>query len=177
MRLRHSDEGVEIVAARRLRAMWDPNEGRASKIRFFLVHATAASLGVSFVAFVSVAGVSVIAKLFGSWQPGFLGSLTIYIAIGIAVGCLVNEQYTSRVAMWAWAPVFLWLLVLMHDFGGPFGGWREIWTNFFTGQCDSSECMYELLGTWPFFGSLGYCVGAWLMLRHIRNDQTGSTQC
>ena len=171
MRSRELMEGTERVGHP---PMLGRKNGRFSGVGKFFPHAVVASVGVSAAAFLVLLWVSAIGKTLGNWQPGFLASLATYIAAGIALGYLVNGSFPSRLAIWVWVPVFLWLLVLMGDYASPVVAWREIWTNFFTNRCDSSECLYELLGTLPFFGSVGYSLGAWLRLRRGRAAEAGS---
>lgn len=145
-----------------------PRLNNSSNILRFIQHAIIATVGVSSVAFIVILWVSKVGELLARWQPAFLGTLIAYLATGIALGYLVNGKLPSKFAVWVWVPSLLWLLFLMHDYAGPVGAWHAMWINFFTDRSDSSEGLYELFGTWPFFGSLGYGVGAWLGLDHFR---------
>lgn len=162
-------QGASIKRAPR--EYWRPKNGRLSDVWKFLLHSIVASVGVSTAAFIAMLWVSTIGKALGNWQPGFLGNVAAYAAAGIALGYVINGRLPSRLGMWVWVPLFLWLVALMHDFAAPLGAWRGIWTNFFTDRCDSSECLYELLGTWPFLGSLGYSMGTWLKLKRVHTTE------
>src|SRR5579864_1876633 len=140
-----------------------------SRIGVFLLQTLAGTLGVLFVALILE---FCLAKLlFGSATAPLENAVSFpgTILVGSIMGYLINRRLATRLAKWVWILPFVWMVILMNDFSGyrgPGGPEYEIWMNFFSNQCDSSECLYELAGTFPFMGSVGYAVGAWLALRH-----------
>jgi len=138
------------------------NRGNFTWVRELLLHAAFAAVGSSILAIFMTRLISLL-----HWQPTFLSEIVIYVAAGFPVGYCMNSRFPSRFGPLAWTLLFLWMLFSMTDFARPgHVDLHQIWANFFTNQCGDSECLYEVLGTLPLFGSVGYSFGAWLVLRH-----------
>lgn len=140
-----------------------------SRSAIFLLQSLSGTGGVLLVALILELLASTAKKvIFGSGELNLenIESFSALILIGCVMGYLINRRLESRLTKWVWILPLIWLLILMSDFrhaGRNIG--QEIWMNFFSNQCDSSECLYELAGTLPLVGSIGYSVGAWLALR------------
>jgi hypothetical protein len=139
-----------------------------TRIGGFLLQASVGTVGVLFVS--AILGFCLAKLVFGSGTAPLENAVSFpgTLVVGFIMGYLINRRLHRRSAKWVWVIPLVWIAILMNDFShyrGPGGSMHEIWISFFSNQCDSSECLYELAGTFPFIGSVGYSVGAWLALR------------
>jgi hypothetical protein len=139
-----------------------------SRIGTFLLQALAGTAGVCFLA--AILGFCLAKLLHGSFTAPLDNSVSLsgMVLVGTVIGYLINRKFQIRSGKWVWVLPLAWMVFLMSDFiryRGPGGVGREIWLNFFSNQCTDSACLYELAGTFPFIGSLGYSVGTWLAVR------------
>ena len=85
---------------------------------------------------------------------------------------LVSHRYSrSLSAMWVWVLpliIFVWNLFTWKN-GGFRPYWPDVWNNYFGSDCGSSECLYELFVTAPFYTSLAYTLG-WLAKRALQKS-------
>jgi hypothetical protein len=83
-------------------------------------------------------------------------------------GALSRHYSRSIAARWVW--VFPAIILIWNVFTWRNGGyrpyWPDVWNNYFGSHCGSSECIYELFVTAPFYTSLAYTFG-WTMRRAI----------
>ena len=82
---------------------------------------------------------------------------------GLALGFLSHRVYPSRVAAWVWTIptiVLVWNMLTWRN-GGYRPYWHDVWANYFSSECSSSECLYQIFVTVPFYSSVAYTFG-WL---------------
>jgi hypothetical protein len=148
----------------------------------FVVHLAASTLGAAVIGFVTAIIPAVLIAAVtkntsgGNWvdhlaeqrildaagEPYFL----FPILSGFALGVLSCRYSRSSSAAWVWilpTVVLLWN-VLTWQSGGFRPYWPDVWNNYFGSDCGSSECVYELFVTAPFYTSLAYTLG-WLVRR------------
>ena len=135
-----------------------------SRIKDFLLQVLAGTVGVCFVAL--ILGFCLAKLLHGSFTAPLENAVSLsgMVLVGTIIGYLINRKFQVRLGKWVWVLPLAWMVLLMNDFShyrGPGGVGHEIWLNFFSNQCDSSECLYELAGTFPFIGS------RWILLGHL----------
>ena len=86
---------------------------------------------------------------------------------------LLSRRYSrSTSAVWVWVlptVILSWSLLTWKN-GGFRPYWPDVWDNHFGPDCGSSECMYELLVTAPFYTSLAYTFG-WLTNHHLKTGR------
>ena len=87
-----------------------------------------------------------------------------FLIIGFCFGFWINRWLGSNLAKWAWVPALALLSIFLQDqihTHGSQGTLHEIWINYFgNSNCGGTECVYELVGTWPLFSSIGYSLGS-----------------
>lgn len=91
--------------------------------------------------------------------PYFVGP----VIVGLVMGFLLHPWFRSRLGAWVWvlpALILIWNLFTWEP--GPYRAyWPDVRENYFSGQCGSSECLYEQFVTCPFYTSVAYALG-WL---------------
>ena len=150
-----------------------------SDLKRFVLHTTFATLGAQLVAILLVATSSLLTAFvtrntsggdFGDHignqpsthlldPPYHVGP----VIVGFAMGFLLHRWFRSRLGAWVWtipALILIWNLFTWHP-GSSRACWPDVWENYFSGQCGSSECLYEQFVTCPFYTSLAYALG-WL---------------
>ncbi|HWY57125.1 MAG TPA: hypothetical protein VNZ03_21850 [Terriglobales bacterium] len=91
------------------------------------------------------------------------------VLAAFAFGVLSHRYSRSLSAMWVWvlpAIILIWNVVTWKT-GGFRPYWADVWNNFFGSDCGSSECVYELFVTAPFYTSLAYTLG-WAAKRAVQ---------
>ena len=92
-----------------------------------------------------------------------------FLAVGFCLGFWINRWLKSKLAKWVWVRALaLWCVFLQDQIRmpGPQGVLHSIWTNYFgNSNCGGTECVYELVGTWPLFSSIGYSIGSFVGCR------------
>lgn len=87
-----------------------------------------------------------------------------FLTVGFCSGLGINSRLKSKSAQWVWVVQLCFLAILMQDqihWPGPQGVLHDIWLGYFgNSNCGETECVYELLGTWPLFSSVGYSIGS-----------------
>jgi hypothetical protein len=86
------------------------------------------------------------------------------ILAGFTLGSLNLLFFRTRTAVWVWVLplcILLWN-IFTWETGGHAGYWQDVWANYFSSNCGSSECLYELFVTVPFYVSSAYSIG-WLV--------------
>lgn len=104
-------------------------------------------------------------------QPFFRwadNSNVLVILSAFALGTLASRVFRPRVGGLVWilpTTILLWNLFTWEGAGAftrlPY--WTAVWNNYFA-ECGSSECLYKLFVTVPFYSSLAYSVG-WICER------------
>lgn len=94
------------------------------------------------------------------------------LEIAIAIVCaIVFCKYTRRrPSTLVWIPVtiiLIWSLFTWNTYPGQIPYWKDVWNNYFGRGCGSSECLYELTATAPFYCSVAYSLTG-LFLRFKR---------
>jgi hypothetical protein len=92
-------------------------------------------------------------------QPYFVGP----VIVGLVMGFLLHIWFQSRLGAWVWtfpALILIWNLFTWEP-GPSRAYWPDVWESYFSGQCGSSECLYEQFVTCPFYTSVAYALG-WL---------------
>jgi len=148
----------------------------------FFVHLTVSTLGAAVAGFVAALLPAVLIAAVtkntsgGDWgdhvadqsilkaagEPYFM----FPVIAGLAFGALSYRYSRSSSAAWVWvlpAIVLIWN-VLTWKTGGLSPYWPDVWNNYFGSDCGSSECLYELFVTMPFYTSLAYAAG-WSILK------------
>jgi hypothetical protein len=100
-------------------------------------------------------------------QPVFMGVgqpyYPVLILAGLTLGLVSPRFFHAGGAPWVWVlplTVLLWHVFTWRNHGYlPY--WSDIWNNYFGSNCGSSECLYELFVTVPFYASAAYTAG-WL---------------
>jgi hypothetical protein len=88
------------------------------------------------------------------------------------LGLLSHRYSQSTSASWVWVlptVILIWNLLTWKN-GGFRPYWPDVWNNYFGSDCGSSECMYELFVTAPFYASLAYTFG-WLTNHHLKTGR------
>lgn len=155
----------------------------------FVLHTVLSTLGANLVACLLVATCSVVTALVtrntsgGNFidhigeqpsvhlfdQPYFVGP----VIVGFVMGFVLHTWFRSRFAAWVWilpALILVWNLFTWHP-GFSRAYWPDVWENYFSGQCGSSECLYEQFVTCPFYTSVAYALG-WLGRSLILKDRS-----
>jgi hypothetical protein len=91
------------------------------------------------------------------------------VVSGFALGIASRRLFRSRSAAWVWiAPtvILIWSVATWKT-GGFRPYWQDVWNNYFSSRCGSSECAYEWLITAPFYTSVAYSFG-WISNSLIR---------
>jgi hypothetical protein len=99
----------------------------------------------------------------------------VMILSGLGLGWAARRFFASRSAAFVWVPptvVLLWNLVMWTGYGPPTTTqyWMELWSHY-SADCGSSECLYWLFVTLPFYTSVAYSLG-WLSGRLLRFNTT-----
>jgi hypothetical protein len=106
-----------------------------------------------------------------------LSAFPPFILLSAAVvGYLLNRRFGHRAALWVWVLGFYWLLLGVWDLSRH---WSPAWdyhptrwsfaaANLFGPDCGDTECLWELLVTYPFAASVVYSVFALIGLRSFR---------
>jgi hypothetical protein len=151
-----------------------------SELKHFVLQTTFATLGAQLVAILLVGACSLVTASvtrntsggnFGDHiveqpttrllsQPYFVGP----VIVGFAMGFLLHPWFRSSSGAWVWtipAIVLIWNLFSWEP-GPSRAYWPDVWLNYFSAQCGSSECLYEQFVTCPFYTSVAYALG-WLI--------------
>jgi hypothetical protein len=83
------------------------------------------------------------------------------VLTGFFLGVLSSRFFRSSSAAWVWVLptiILVWNLLSWHN-GGYRPYWPDVWNNYFGSNCGSSECLYELFITAPFYTSFAYTLG------------------
>jgi len=91
------------------------------------------------------------------------------VITAFALGILSHRYFRSSSAVWVWvlpAIILVWNLFTWKT-GGFHPYWPDVWNNYFGSDCGSSECVYELFVTAPFYTSLAYTLG-WITKRALK---------
>lgn len=89
-----------------------------------------------------------------------------FLVVGFGLGYLINKQLKSKSAQWVWVlPLLLFSILLTDQIRYPDAQGRlyDIWLAYFGNNdtnCGGTECLYELLGTWPLFSAMAYAIGS-----------------
>ena|ERR1700690_1783484 len=90
-------------------------------------------------------------------EPYFIAE----ILAGFTLGFLAHRFFRSSLGVWVWvvptAVLCVGIATWKAGSGRPY--WHEVWNNYFSAQCGSSECAYEWLVTAPCYTSIAYAVG------------------
>jgi hypothetical protein len=108
---------------------------------------------------------------FGADNPFFLGPIFAGLILGIL------PRFLDRSAGLVWPIPALILIVTAFTWNStytPRSHWADVWSNLFGSDCGSSECMYELLVTAPFYTSIAYSLG-WYLSRTLLRRTFGSS--
>ena len=147
----------------------------------FLVHSIIATIGsmlVSYLAgfvvalpigFFSSGQGNVVDRTVDTWFWRYCIDSSYFVAQIVTAACLGFISYRfsqSRSALWVWLlPTGVLALnvlpSMMHSRTGP--NW--VLDNYFGRNCGSTECLYELFITGPFYTSVAYTIG-WLIKKH-----------
>ncbi len=87
------------------------------------------------------------------------------ILVALILGGISRHFFSTRSAAWVWIlplGILLWN-TFTWETGGYGTYWQGVWNNYFGSDCGSSECLYELFVTVPFYTSVAYSFG-WLVL-------------
>jgi hypothetical protein len=88
------------------------------------------------------------------------------VIAGFLLGVLSHRFFRSSSAAWVWVLptiILVWNLFTWRN-GGYRAYWPDVWDNYFGSHCGSSECLYEVFVTAPFYTSLAYTLG-WIARR------------
>jgi hypothetical protein len=148
----------------------------------FFVHLTASTLGAAVVGFIAAFLLACLTAAFtkntsgGNWADHVSDQLVLKAAdgpyfvfpvlSGFALGALSYRYSRSSSAAWVWVLptiVLIWNVFTWKN-GGSRPYWLDVWDNYFASGCGSSECLYELFVTMPFYTALVYAVG-WMTRR------------
>lgn len=115
----------------------------------------------------------------GNWgdhlveQPVLRAAGEPYFALPVIsaffLGVLSHRYSRSSSAAWVWVlptVVLIWNLFTWKT-GGFRPYWPDVWNNYFSSDCGSSECLYEIFVTAPFYTSLAYTLG-WATKRTMK---------
>ena len=94
------------------------------------------------------------------------------VVAGFLLGLLSHRRFLSGTALWVWvvpACLLAWSAATWQSHGDSRAHWHDVWANYFSSQCSSSECLYEVFVTTPFYTSVTYSLG-WLSGKLFRND-------
>jgi hypothetical protein len=90
------------------------------------------------------------------------------VLVGFLLGIFVQRKVGRRSGIWVWIPGLLWLCLGVQELSS---GWEVSWSKqsrihyvfvqLFgsTSKCLGSECLYELVYTWPCFAAISYAGG------------------
>lgn len=101
-------------------------------------------------------------------------------AAGFFSGAVVSSLIKDRTATFVWVPPLLFLLyhvTMWHNYA-PESWMKNVWNNFFGGNCGESGCIYDLTVTYPFYAAVSYAFGSLLNgvhLQPLRNDTQSRT--
>lgn len=90
------------------------------------------------------------------WFPG-------WIIFGLVAGYLINRREVAGIAVLSFVPALAafslnaWGVVATPS---PYGGWVYFWHQYFSSHCSDSECLGELIFTWPLYAGIAYSLGA-----------------
>jgi hypothetical protein len=88
------------------------------------------------------------------------------VVAGLFLGVMSGRFFRSSSAAWVWVVptiILVWNLFSWQN-GGYRPYWPDVWNNYFGSNCGSSECLYELFVTAPFYTSVAYTLG-WITRR------------
>lgn len=83
------------------------------------------------------------------------------IIAGLVFGWLGSGWFRSQLGRWVWlipAALLAWNVFTWQP-GPTRPYWHDVWVNYFGHDCGSSECLYELFVTAPFYTSIAYTLG------------------
>jgi hypothetical protein len=162
-------------------ATWPTKKGLGA----FVIQSVISTIGASLIGIMSVAGVAVLTAAVtrntsgGNFidhvveQPSFILLNQPYfvapVLAGFILGILSHRFFQSRTGAWVWsipALILVWNLLRWEN-GNFRPNWPDVWANFFSSQCSSSECLYEVFVTTPFYTSVAYALG-WLAKSWVR---------
>lgn len=160
-----------------------PKRWQDTALPAFFVHLTASTLGAAVVGLVAAFLLAGLTAAFtkntsgGNWADHVADQFILKAAgepyfvfpvfIGFALGGLSYRYSRSSSAAWVWVLptiALVWNVLTWKNGGDPY--WPDVWNNYFGSQCGSSECLYELFVTMPFYTSLAYAVG-WMTRRFL----------
>lgn len=93
------------------------------------------------------------------------------VAIALVGGLLLGARIRPYCAKWVWVLPSIWLAGYMAysvHLAGQMNIAQYLWMHFFTGRCAANPyvgCPEETFGSCPFFSSVAYSFGAWVMSR------------
>jgi hypothetical protein len=88
----------------------------------------------------------------------------------VAIGYFVSQKIATRAATSVWIVGALWMSYGIYDAISTWSSewsthptrWSDAKVNLFTLDCESSECLGQLIFTIPFVAAIAYTLGAWL---------------
>jgi hypothetical protein len=147
---------LEVVLQQKMFEQLQGNKG----VVMFIVHLLAATIGTLLITaqlsflleqVISRDVVSLVAA-----GPSFL----LPLMSGIALGYCFASIFPSRGATWVWAvPAFFLILNIAGSLSSQYER-KDIWINEFGPQARCTACLDETFLTIPFFGCIGYGIGA-----------------
>ena len=90
------------------------------------------------------------------------------IIFGFLIGSAVYYIFHGRSATWAWvlpALVLAWSILSWPSEAD------SVWNTFFGTDCGSSECLYQMTVTAPFYASVAYSLGASTALAFLKSKR------
>ena len=162
-----------------------PKRWQDTALPAFFLHLTASTAGAAVMGFVAatfLAGLTAVVTKNtsgGNWadhlgdQPILKAAGEPYflfpVLSGFALGALSYRYSRSSSAAWVWilpTIVLIWNVLTWKN-GGRAPYWPDVWNNYFGSGCGSSECLYELFVTMPFYTALAYAMG-WMTLQFLK---------
>jgi hypothetical protein len=152
--------------------------GRSSGIGVFLVHLLTATVGTLLITGLlallleQIIRRDVVSAM--ALGPFFL----LPIVSGIVLGYYFTPMFPSRGANWVWVvPALVLVVNITGALSSPYER-KNVWVNEFGPQSRCTACLDEPLITAPFFGCIGYAVGASIRTKRSRsplrmNDKHG----
>lgn len=107
--------------------------------------------------------------LFPAAEKGLVGRFFDWapaVATSLVAGVYSYKRFPSRVIFWVW--VVPGVLLAWNVWSWQTGGmskYDSAWDTFFGQHCGSSECLYEVFVTLPFYSGLAYSLGGLLQSR------------
>jgi ABC-type dipeptide/oligopeptide/nickel transport system permease component len=98
-----------------------------------------------------------------------------YFVVPVLMGACFGYMVSRRSKSWAGAVVWIvpsaiLLYNLISSLADPSTGITWFIENYFTAGCGSTECLYELFVTVPFYTSIAYSLG-WMIHRRIFDNK------